>query len=111
MSERRLLTIESPDRFTQPYQWLQSDGVTPVNITGYSVFARFTVGAVQHNLAEGTGITTVDATGMITLTLTGTQVAAFEEHFGSYELWVVPPGGNSTDDRVTLLEGALFVSL
>lgn len=104
---RLLLAIEKGYDFEQPVQWFQPGGEEEIDLTGYSVFARFTVGDVTHELSEGSGIDVDDDNGLITVSLTDEETDEFEGHFGDYEIWVENPSGKKVPP---LLEGPIYVS-
>lgn len=105
MGRARLL-IEKGDTLTTVIDWDNPDG-TPVDLTGYTVTCNITVGSIVFNLTEAAGLTVVDLTGKITLTLTDEQTDTFVTQYGTWRLKVESPGGAET----TLAEGLVFVSM
>lgn len=104
MARARILA-ERGDTLTRVIEWDDSGGAA-VNLTGYTITATVTVGDVTLNLGEGSGLTVVDATGVITMVLSAAQTATFEEQFGTWELKATSGAGVVT----TLAEGLFFVS-
>lgn len=103
------LFIEQGATFSFSVQWLQSDGVTPKNLTGYT--ARMDVRTAQKAPAlvaltsPSGGIVITPATGVITVTITAAQSDAWTVAKALYDLEVVAPDGTVT----RLLKGAVTV--
>lgn len=104
MARARILA-ERGDTLTRIIEWDDSGG-TSINLTGYTIAATIVVGDITFSLGEGSGLTVVDATGVITIVLSAAQTATFEEQFGTWELTAT----SSTGVVTTLAEGLFFVS-
>lgn len=105
MARARIL-IEKGDTLTRVIDWDESDG-GPIDLTGYTLTCNFTVGDIAYNLTEASGITVVDLSGQVTVVLTASQTALFEEAYGTWRLYALSGAGVGT----TLAEGLVFVSL
>ena len=95
--------IEKGATFTTQLTWFQSDGVTAVNLTGYT--ARFQIkesleSSAAVSLTEASGITLGGALGTIVITLSATATSALAIDRGVYAL-EMDSGGTVT----RLLEG------
>jgi len=69
------LTIEQGATFSLPLQFLQSDGVTPVNLTGYTFAAKLRLSASDPNVLATFTTTVTPLTGSVVLSLTATETA------------------------------------
>ena len=76
----------------------QNDGVTPLNLTGYTGQMRIMDrrdGDVIATLTSGSGITTGGSAGTITVSQTAAQVQAWGLSKGAYDLTISSTGATS----------------
>jgi hypothetical protein len=106
LSDKILLQIDPGTTFTITVTYTDSNGA-PVNLTGYT-YAWY-VNVIGGNTYTGAPevVPASDlTTGVITLTLSATETAAFTRVRGYHYLRVTSPAGVVTD----LIEGAVDVS-
>jgi hypothetical protein len=108
MAGQYKFTLEKYASFTVPIVWYQSDGVTPVNITGWT--AKLEVKDYTHALlivtfttADGS-ITLGGTNGTITLNMSATATGALQAGYWDYDLVLT-----GTTQSVRLLEGAFEI--
>ena len=100
------LIIEQGATFEFNINWMQSDGVSAVDITGYTarMHIRDSVDAVDPPLVifttENTRIVLGDAAGTIQLIMSATDTAALSFTEGVYDLELVDTGGVGTVTRL-----------
>lgn len=97
------------DTFSRVVTWLEDDGSTAIDLTGYSV--SWVIGrgfgddtATEYTDAD-TEVSVVAADGEITLALSPAQTRALTRRVYKYELTVTSAGGVAT----TILDGMLHV--
>jgi hypothetical protein len=109
---RHDLIIEQGATFTRTVQWFQADGVTPVNLAGYS--ARMMIRPshpsatvlVSLTSTPAAGLVITDATGVVAITITDEQTAALEAGSAVYDLELESSGGQVT----RLIEGDVTIT-
>lgn len=104
------LNIEQGAGYVATFTYLQPDGVTPINVTGWTakMEIRPFVG-VTPLLTVGTAtgeIVVTGAIGLFTLTLTALQTDLLDRG-GVYDVLLQPPSGQP----IRLVEGRVHVSL
>lgn len=84
-----ILRLTPGEDETRVFTYTDSDG-DPINVSGYTAIAVFTVGAVITTKTVGSGITLGGAAGTFTVVLTDAETAALgaEGHFGKMTLHV-----------------------
>lgn len=103
---RQNLVIEQGATFEFNINWLQSDGSTPVDITGYTarMHIRDSIDAAATLLeltTENARITLGDTAGTIQLSIAATDTAALAFTSGVYDLELVDTGGAGDVTRLT----------
>jgi hypothetical protein len=94
----RNFTIEKGATNTIQMTWLDSDGVTPVNLTGFTgdMQVRRTVNdttALLTMTTENGGITLGGVAGTVTLTFDADGTRALVVNTGVYDVFLTSPGG------------------
>ena len=91
------ITIEQGATFSLPLQWFAADGITPIDLTGYT--ARMQIRKDQGSpvlfdatTANGKIVITA-AQGKIVVTMTATESVALDTKAAKYDLEAVSGGG------------------
>lgn len=103
------LYIEQYAGYEATFTYLESDGVTPVDVTDWSASMTFRTTAGQEMLTVGSGtgeISITGGSGLFSLAIEGSQTAMLVES-GLYDLLVTPSGGQP----IRLIQGQVVVSL
>ena len=103
---RQSLIIEQGATFEFTINWMQNDGATPVDITGYTarMHIRDTIDATAFLLeltTEDSRITLGGTAGTILLAITAADTEAVTFTSGVYDLELVNTGGDGTVTRLT----------
>lgn len=102
------ITIEQGATFALTLTWLDTDGVTPINLTGYTARMKIkkSVGGTEiASLTNASGITLGGVAGTIAILIADTATAAYTFKRAVYDLELV---NGSTVTR--LIEGNVILS-
>lgn len=103
------LNIEQFAGYEATFTYLESDGVTPVDVTGWAAAMTFRTVQGLEMLTVGTGtgeISVTGGSGLFSLAISGAQTANLVAS-GLYDLLVTPSGG----EPIRLVQGQVVVSL
>lgn len=71
------IRIKQGETFNQTFRWMQSDGETPVNLTGYTGRCQIRNGAFNQGVIKNVPVTVLDAVnGRFALNLTATETSS-----------------------------------
>jgi hypothetical protein len=102
------LEIDQGAGYVVSFTYLQPDGVTPVDVTGWTAKMELRTGyGVAPVLTVGTAtgeIVVTGASGIFTLTLTATQTNMVVS--GLYDILITPPGAQP----IRLVQGRVLAS-
>lgn len=61
--------------WSNSFEFYEDDGVTPLNLTGYTFEVEFSAGSVTVDLTSGSGLTVVASPASVAVRLTAAQIA------------------------------------
>lgn len=107
------ITVEQGANYTKAWTYCEADGITPVDLTGWSARMSLREGYADDGNAvvlaltssPAAGITITAASGLITIRMTATETQALTSDKLRYDLELVDPSGQV--DR--LFEGRVIL--